>query len=126
MLPEVCFHVTYSYGSEGTSTHITSWHASIWRVHFSTSFSFPVTCRSKFRKNAATFCATLLVIRDYALRTDCYKCVYSIRKDKMAFRNARVFIQKFQDWVDNEINNKNNNNKHSLRRNKKGYGDKIH
>jgi hypothetical protein len=32
-------------------------------------------------------------------------------------------IQKFQDWIDTEINN---NNKHSLRYNTKGYGDKTH
>jgi hypothetical protein len=38
--------------------------------------------------------------------------------------NTRGCIQKFPDWVDNEINN--NNNKHSLRSNTKGYGDKTH
>jgi hypothetical protein len=32
-------------------------------------------------------------------------------------------IQKFLDWVDNEINN---NNKHLLRSNTKGYGGKTH
>jgi len=37
--------------------------------------------------------------------------------------NIRGRIQKFPDWVDTEINN---NNKHSLRSNKKGYGDKTH
>jgi hypothetical protein len=31
-------------------------------------------------------------------------------------------IQKFPDWVDNEINN----NKHSLRSDTKGYGGKTH
>jgi hypothetical protein len=31
-------------------------------------------------------------------------------------------IQKFPDWVNNEINN----NKHSLRSNRKGYGGKTH
>jgi hypothetical protein len=31
------------------------------------------------------------------------------------------YIQKFPDWVDNEINNKN-----SLRSNTKGYGGKTH
>jgi hypothetical protein len=36
----------------------------------------------------------------------------------------REYIQKFPDWVDNEINN--NNNKHSLRSNTKGYGGKIY
>jgi hypothetical protein len=35
----------------------------------------------------------------------------------------RGYIQNFPDWVDNEINN---NNKHSLRSNTKGYGGKIH
>jgi hypothetical protein len=37
-------------------------------------------------------------------------------------------IQKFPDWVSNEINNNNNNNnnKHSLRSNKKGYSGKTH
>jgi hypothetical protein len=39
--------------------------------------------------------------------------------------NADIWgcIQKLPDWVDNEINN---NNKHSLRSNTKGYGHKIH
>jgi hypothetical protein len=37
---------------------------------------------------------------------------------------VRGCIQKFPDWVDNEINN--NNNKHSLRSNTKGYGGKTH
>jgi hypothetical protein len=32
------------------------------------------------------------------------------------------YMQKFPDWVDNEINN----NKHSLRSNTKGYGGKTH
>jgi hypothetical protein len=35
----------------------------------------------------------------------------------------RGCIQKFPDWVDNEINN---NNKNSLRSNTKGYGGKTH
>jgi hypothetical protein len=38
--------------------------------------------------------------------------------------DVRGCIQKFVDWVDNEINN--NNNKHSLRSNTKGYGGKTH
>jgi hypothetical protein len=36
----------------------------------------------------------------------------------------RGCIQKFPDWVDNEINN--NNNKHSLRSKTKCYGGKSH
>jgi hypothetical protein len=36
---------------------------------------------------------------------------------------AQGCIQKFPDWVDNEIKN---NNKHSLRNNTKGYGGKTH
>jgi hypothetical protein len=35
-----------------------------------------------------------------------------------------VFIQKFPDWVDNDIYAYNN--EHSLRSNKKGYGGKTH
>jgi hypothetical protein len=35
----------------------------------------------------------------------------------------RECIQKFPDWVNNEINN---NNRHSLRSNTKGYGGKTH
>jgi len=35
------------------------------------------------------------------------------------------YIQKFPDWVDNEINS-NSNNKHSLRSYTKGYGGKTH
>jgi hypothetical protein len=35
----------------------------------------------------------------------------------------RRYIQNFPDWVDNETNN---NNKHSLRSNTKGYGGKTH
>jgi len=38
--------------------------------------------------------------------------------------DVRGYIQKFPDWVDNEINN--NYNKHSLRSNTKCYGDKTH
>jgi hypothetical protein len=38
--------------------------------------------------------------------------------------NLRGCIQKFPDWVNNEMNN--NNNKHSLRSNTKGYGGKSH
>jgi hypothetical protein len=34
----------------------------------------------------------------------------------------RGSVQKFPDWVDNELNN----NKHSLRSNKNGYGGKTH
>jgi hypothetical protein len=40
------------------------------------------------------------------------------------FRYVRRCIQKFPDWVDNEINN--SNYKHSLRSNTKGYGGKTH
>jgi hypothetical protein len=39
------------------------------------------------------------------------------------FKDLRQCIQKFPDWVDNEINS---NNKHSLRSNTKGYGGKTH
>jgi hypothetical protein len=45
-------------------------------------------------------------------------------RGKPAVVPLRGCIQKFPDWVDNEINN--NNNKHSLRSNIKGYGDKTH
>jgi hypothetical protein len=38
--------------------------------------------------------------------------------------NIQGCIQKFTDWIDNEINN--NNNKHPLRSNTNGYGDKPH
>jgi hypothetical protein len=38
------------------------------------------------------------------------------------FMYTRVYLN-FPDWVDNEINN---NNKHSLRSNTKGYGGKTH
>jgi hypothetical protein len=39
--------------------------------------------------------------------------------------NVQGRIQKFPDWVDNEIN-KNSNNEHSLRSNTKSYGGKTH
>jgi hypothetical protein len=50
------------------------------------------------------------------------------------FITIRGCIQKFPDWVDNEIkndddennNNNNNNIKHALRSNTKGYGGKTH
>jgi hypothetical protein len=42
-------------------------------------------------------------------------------RDNFTF-TLRGCIQKFPNWVDTEINN----NKHSLRSNTKGYGDKIH
>jgi hypothetical protein len=44
---------------------------------------------------------------------------YSVRKIPIQIRGC---IQKFPDWVDNEINN----NKHLLRSNTKGYGGKTH
>jgi hypothetical protein len=50
-----------------------------------------------------------------SILTDAYRHIYYIRE----------CIQKFPDWVDNEINNKNNN-KLSLRSNTKGYGGKTH
>jgi hypothetical protein len=37
---------------------------------------------------------------------------------------VRGYIQKYSDWLDNEIDN--NNNKHQLRSNTKGYGGKTH
>jgi hypothetical protein len=40
------------------------------------------------------------------------------------FLAVQKCIQKFPDWVDNEINN--SNNKHSFRSNTKGYGGKTH
>jgi hypothetical protein len=45
--------------------------------------------------------------------------VFRLRKQYI-----RGWIQKFTDWVDNEINN--SNNKHSLRSDTKGYGGKTH
>jgi hypothetical protein len=47
---------------------------------------------------------------------------YQITQKRSVSRcKIRVCIQKFPDWVDNEINN----NKHSLRSNTKGYGAKL-
>jgi hypothetical protein len=37
--------------------------------------------------------------------------------------HLRGYIQKFPDWVDNEVNT---NNKHSFRSNTKGYSGKTH
>jgi hypothetical protein len=45
------------------------------------------------------------------------------RSECLSHYHIRRCIQKFPDWVDNEINN---NNKHSLRSNTKGYGGKTH
>jgi hypothetical protein len=42
--------------------------------------------------------------------------------DKPNLQDLRNRVQNFPDWVDNEINN---NNRHSLRSNTKGYGDKT-
>jgi hypothetical protein len=41
-------------------------------------------------------------------------------------RKLQECIQKFPDWVSNEINNNNNNYKHLLRSNTNGYGGKTH
>jgi hypothetical protein len=49
---------------------------------------------------------------------------YTSMSRKMPRRCLRGCIQKFQDWVDNEI--QAYNNKHSLRSNTKGYGGKTH
>jgi hypothetical protein len=45
-------------------------------------------------------------------------------ESKAHLRDIRVRIQKFPDWVDNEIYAYNS--KHSLRSNAKGYGGKTH
>jgi hypothetical protein len=47
-----------------------------------------------------------------------------VKKDEIRsdLQSLRGYIQKFPDWVDNEIKN----NKHSLRRNTKDYGVKTH
>jgi hypothetical protein len=52
-----------------------------------------------------------------------YVCIY-VCTYACARACIRGCIQKFPDWIKNEINN--NNNKHSLRSNTKGYGDKTH
>jgi hypothetical protein len=41
-------------------------------------------------------------------------------------KQTKIKKQKFPDRVDKEIHNNNNNNKHSLRSNTKGYGGKTH
>jgi hypothetical protein len=46
------------------------------------------------------------------------------RPQGVTTQNIRRCIQKFPDWVDNEINN--DKNKHTLRSNIKGYGNKTH
>jgi hypothetical protein len=43
--------------------------------------------------------------------------------DSSNTNHTRGYIQKFPDWVDNEINN---NSKHSFRSNTKGYDGKTH
>jgi hypothetical protein len=42
----------------------------------------------------------------------------------LLYEYIRGYIRKFPDWFDNEIYAYNN--KHSLRRNTKGYGGKTH
>jgi hypothetical protein len=51
---------------------------------------------------------------------NCWRQAYSVPSSKM----IRECIQKFPDWVDNEIYAYNIKN--SLRSNTKGYGDKTH
>jgi hypothetical protein len=55
---------------------------------------------------------------DFEAGTGILSC--PIRKEK---EKKYESIQKFPDWVDNEINN---NNKHSLRSNTGSYGGKTH
>jgi hypothetical protein len=53
-----------------------------------------------------------------------YNCRIFVHLNKtveILARQIQGYIQKFPDWVDNEINN----NKHSLRSNTKGYGGKT-
>jgi hypothetical protein len=45
----------------------------------------------------------------------------TLKKKKGRTEYIRGYVQKFPDWVDNEINNK-----HLLRINTKGYGGKTH
>jgi hypothetical protein len=53
-----------------------------------------------------------------------WKRRFSLYTQRMPYLTQRVrgYIQKFPNWVVNEINN----NKHSLRSNTKGYGGKTH
>jgi hypothetical protein len=79
-----------------------------------------------------SFMPRLLYPRDYSSRypldrTAVQKCKFAgpsvpthIQTERSQLRG---YIQKFPDWVDNEINN---SNKHSLRSNTKGYGGKTH
>jgi hypothetical protein len=50
-----------------------------------------------------------------------FHVVWRVSRPRQIFQVIRGCIQKFPYWVDNEINN---NNKHSLGRNTKGYGGK--
>jgi hypothetical protein len=50
--------------------------------------------------------------------------LYEQVQNEFSQQIVRECIQKFPDWVDNEIYAYNN--KHSLRSNKKGYGGKTH
>jgi hypothetical protein len=52
----------------------------------------------------------------------CPKHWHLFRNEGLYMQCTKV-IQKFPDWIDNEMNNKN---KHSLRSNTKDYGAKIH
>jgi hypothetical protein len=70
-------------------------------------------------KNSNYFIHQLILRRKWLI------CSHYKHSQTIAFKlgvplNIRGYIQKFPDWVDNEINNK-----HSLRSNTKGYGTKT-
>jgi hypothetical protein len=55
-------------------------------------------------------------------RTNFHNSICDYRSQPNLFSDIQGCVQKFPDWIDNEINN----NKHSLRRNTKGYDGKNH
>jgi hypothetical protein len=67
-----------------------------------------------------TWCIMVMLFYDQVITISLLLLWYQI--EWCSGNNIWGYIQKFLDWVDNEINN----NKHSLRSNTKGYGGKTH
>jgi hypothetical protein len=89
-------------------------------THIKTIFSFSPGKGKHFIRNALCSSDDYVIQLSHILHFSSTNYVfYNLPEEKIW-----GFIQKFPDWVDNEINN--SNNKHSLRSNTKVYGSKTH
>jgi hypothetical protein len=83
----------------------------------------PPTCIDKKHNNKIMSKCKEIHVENYTA-IKWYTWDNDVRSTSRPILDIQGCIQKYPDSVDNEINN--NNNKHSLRSNTKGYGGKTH